>query len=118
MAETISSPSGANNGSDVVATSEYSPAILKSEASPLCSEHLEVDIDNHNVKSNGIEIENGDDGTDTNSVESGILDQVDTTSVENLSIVTVVEKELEICQETNTNSKNVETINGHGKNIY
>ena len=55
---------------------------------------------------------------DINGVEPGILDQADTTSVENLSIVTVVEKELEICQETNTNSKIAENINGHGKNIH
>ena len=115
MAETISSPPGANNGSEPIVTNECGSAVLKSESSKLCSDNLEIDIDNYNAKTNGIEIENGGDVRDFNGVEPGILDQADTTSVENLSIVTVVEKELEICQETNTNSKMTENINGHGK---
>ena len=115
MAETISSPPGANNGPEAIATNDCVSAVLKTESFKLCSDNLEIDIDNHNNKTNGIEIENGGDVRDINGMELGILDQSDTTSVENLSIVTVVEKELEICQETNTNSKIEETINGHGK---
>ena len=113
MADTANSDSGADTASEV-ATSDENIEVIKSQFSKSCTENLEVDIDNVKTNRNVIE------GTSTDVVngsgaELGILEQADTTSVENLSIVTVVEKELEAASELIQNSKYQEYTNASGK---
>ena len=102
MADTTNSDSGAHTASEV-ATSDENVEVIKSQFSKSCTENLEVDIDdiktNRHIEGTNIEVVNG------SGADLGILEQADTTSVENLSIVTVVEKELEPSSEIIQNSK-------------
>ena len=113
MAETANLDSGADTASEVVVTKE-SVAVGKSEGPKSCSENLEVEINNLSLKANGLE-ENICEGLNGSGAELGILDQTDTTSVENLSIVTVVEKELESGNEALQNAQNQEYTHGNGR---
>lgn len=115
MADTANSDSGADTASEV-ATSDENIEVIKSQFSKSCTENLEVDIDkiktNRNViEGTSIDVVNG------SGAELGILEQADTTSVENLSIVTVVEKELEPASESIQNSQYQEYTNASGKSI-
>ena len=115
MAETANSDSGADTASDIAITNE-SVEVIKSELSKSCAENLEVEIDTLKTTRNVLE-ENNADLINGNSADIGILEQADTTSVENLSIVTVVEKELETTSDIIQNSKNQEYTNTNGKLI-
>ena len=114
MADTANSDSGADTASEV-ATSDENVEVIKSQISKSCTENLEVDIDdiktNRHIEGTNIEVVNG------SGADLGILEQADTTSVENLSIVTVVEKELEPSSEIVQNSKNQEYTNASGKSV-
>ena len=113
MADTANSDSGADTASEV-ATSDENVEVIKSQFSTSCTENLEVDIDN--IKTNRNVIEGTSiDLVNGSGAELGILEQADTTSVENLSIVTVVEKELEPASEIIQNSKYQEYTNANGK---
>ena len=113
MADTANSDSGADTASEV-ATSDENVEVIKSQISKSCTENLEVDIDN--IKTNRNLIEGTSiDVVNGSGAELGILEQADTTSVENLSIVTVVEKELEPASEIIQNSKYQEYTNASGK---
>ena len=118
MSETVSTDPGANSSSEVITKKECDSTVHTSESAKLCSKNANDEIDGEFVKTNGLSSENGGDTAEINGSESGILDQADTTSVENLSIVTVVEKELEIGLEVNQSCTNTENINGHGKCIF
>ena len=115
MADTANSDSGAHTASEV-ATSGQNIEVIKSQFSKSCTENLEVDIDNIKTNRNVIE-ENSIDVVNGSGAELGILEQADTTSVENLSIVTVVEKELEPASESIQNSQYQEYTNASGKSI-
>ena len=112
MAETANSDSGADTASEA-AMSKESFEVNKSEVPKPCTENLEVEIDNIRTKPNGIE-ENTVDVLNTNGGELGILEQADTTSVENLSIVTVVEKELETANEIIPNNIHQDYVHPNG----
>ena len=116
MDETANSDSGTDTASEAVVTKE-SVAVSKSECPKLCNENLEVEINNLSSKQSGQE-ENICETLNGNGAELGILDQADTTSVENLSIVTVVEKELETGNEAIQASQSHEYIHGNGKFKY
>ena len=118
MAEPSPSSSGANNGSTVITTNESISAVLLSESSEVFQDSLQDDINNQNFNQKLSEVDTGGDCFDINGAVVGILEHADTTSVENLSIVTVVEKELEIDQETTSNTNNMDNLNGHCKPFF
>ena len=117
MAEPSPSSSRASNGSNVISTEQSNSAILQSESSQLHPDVLQGDIKKPNFD-NLSEVDPSGNCTDMNGAVVGILGQADTTSVENLSIVTVVEKELETNQGIPNNDILEENINDHGKLLF
>ena len=93
----------------------YPANIMPNENLSECQGELQAQDGNESAKKIEIDIGDGYKAIEENCTEIGILEQADTTSVENLSIVTVVEKDLEILQDTSQYTNNLDDINGYGK---
>ena len=113
MADVVSASDGTINGSNVIDINKCDTATMNYKDSQVCFNNLEVEVDDLCNKNSVLENENRGVSGEINGSETVSLDQADTTSVENLSIVTVVEKDLEITLEANQSSNNVENLNGH-----
>ena len=116
MEQSPASTSGANEDSNLVATDEGTSTVDKPDEGETPKNDIKLDEINENFVKNLFAFDNiVDDEVDNNNSTVTILDQADTTSVENLSIVTVVEKEFEGSLATTNKSSNIENVNGLGK---
>ena len=77
-----------------------------------CQDDILVDTNNQNLVKTSPE--NDNNCPDNNNGVIYNLDQTDTSSVENLSIVTVVEKELEVDTEIIDTTSKMDNTNGEG----
>ena len=115
MADPGHSNGGASNGSTVIVPKDLDVDAIKSESLNKFQGESQAEDTTNGAKNIEIDIGDSDKTMAENCTEIGILEQADTTSVENLSIVTVVEKDLEIVQDTNQYANNLDDINGYGK---
>ena len=115
MADPGHSNGGASNGSSGIVPKNLDANIMPNENLSECQGELQAQDGNESAKKIEIDIGDSSKAIEENCTEIGILEQADTTSVENLSIVTVVEKDLEILQDTNQYTNNLDDMNGYGK---
>ena len=109
---------GASNGSTEIVPKNLEANVMPSENLNECQGEIQAQDSNQCAKKIEIDIGDSSKAIEENCTEIGFLEQADTTSVENLSIVTVVEKDLEILQDTNPYTNNLDDINGYGKYYY
>ena len=110
MADPGHSNGGASNGSTGIVPNSLDANIMPSENLNECEGELQAQGGDQSAKKIEIDIGDSYKAIEENCTEIGILEQADTTSVENLSIVTVVEKDLEILQDTNQYTNNLDDM--------